>query len=183
MTSNDPQRFLIGLFLFFLLVIGPTAAGIALLVVLRKMTIHSTIILNLIFALITLVVALLILTGGGRAGLPNHSPFDPVQDGWPFVVALCWVMSAVGLFFRKRIAWIVSLVFAGVSVCLFAVIFVTAVRALIFPDTEMNHIRQLSLDGYLFAVLFGLMLVSFVLAFSLRLFIGLMKTHKELCKC
>jgi hypothetical protein len=95
-------------------------------------------------------------------------------------IVIFWFAGAVGLFSRRRIAWIGSLVGTGASVCFFAVSLVTIVGLYIFPNAEMERIRDLGTSGYIAALVIAVGEFSVLLAISLGLFIGLLKMRKEL---
>jgi len=50
----------------------------------------------------------------------------------------------------------------------------------IYPNAEMNHLRDIGGAGYIFALIFGVGQLSILLALSLGLFVGLLKMRKEL---
>jgi hypothetical protein len=95
-------------------------------------------------------------------------------------IVLFWFAGAVGLFFRRRLAWVASLLGVGTSVCAFAVSLVMIVWLYIYPNAEMNHLRDIGGAGYIFALIFGVGQLSILLALSLGLFVGLLKMRKEL---
>jgi hypothetical protein len=110
---------------------------------------------------------------------PQHGPItvpEIVMDS----IALFWFVGAVGLFSRKRLAWIGSLVGTGASACFFAVSLVTIAGLYIFPNADMERLRGFGIDGYIFTLIFIVVEFSVLLAVSLGLFIGLLRMRKEL---
>jgi hypothetical protein len=136
---------------------------------------------NLILASIASLILLVAMLGGRWAGTPQW--IDHSLDAWGFlilVIALCWFAGAVGLFFRKPLAWVGSLIGVGLSVCLFAASLVTIIGIYLIPDAEMDHLRHFGWGGYLFATVFGIGQFSLLLAISIWVFIGLLRKRKKL---
>ncbi len=94
-------------------------------------------------------------------------------------ITLVWFAGAVGLFFRRRLAWIGSLVGTGASAGLFGALGVTAVTFL-FPGAEVWQERGSALATRVIAIIGTAGFFSVLLAVSLALFIGLLRMRKEL---
>jgi len=120
------------------------------------------------------------------AGSPPSRP-HALNASWLIMIlmVLCWFAGALGLFFRKRLAWVCSMVGAGASVCVFAGILVTGIGLSLFPNlfpnAQMDRLRSFGHTGYyVFGIVFALMYVFVLLAISLSVFIGLLRKRKEL---
>jgi cyanate permease len=121
---------------------------------------------NLFFASVAILSALL-------ARLRHDQlPINAVD-----LVVLIWFAGAVGLFFRKRLAWIVSLLGVGATACIFAACFVTIVALHIYPNTDDGLFKDSKTAGF---VVFALGCFTLLFALSLGLFIGLVKMRKDL---
>jgi hypothetical protein len=119
------------------------------------------------------------------AGSPPVRPHPMTARGLIMdLIALCWFAGAVGLFFRKRLAWVGSVIGTGASVCFWAAALVTGMGLFLFPDlfpnAQMERLRSSGLAGYNIAIVFALIYLSVLLAISLGLFIGLLRKRKEL---
>ncbi len=139
---------------------------------------------NLLLASFALMVALMSEAGCHSAlssGPPRlqHGPItirEIVEDS----IVVFWFAGALGLFSRKRLAWIGSLVGTGASACFFAVTLATIVGLYLFPNAEMERLREFGIGGYLVALVIAVGEFSILLAVSLGLFIGLLRMRKEL---
>jgi stage V sporulation protein SpoVS len=85
--------------------------------------------------------------------------------------------GAVALFYRKRLAWVASLVGAGALACAFAAIWVSMARFYVHPiDEELKLLRGMDVSaGSVIAL--GVLFALFALC--LALFIGLLWTRKD----
>jgi len=107
--------------------------------------------------------------------LNQHSPMTQ-REIIGAMVAFGWFVSALGLFFRSRLCWFGSLVGVGMMIIVIAGTLVANFRE------SCNHRQQL-IGGLPSEILLALLIVgSFgvCLAFSVGLFLGLLKMRKEL---
>ena len=137
---------------------------------------------NLILASLAFMVGIGGEAGCRWAGSPPPRPRGPItiREILMDAILLFWFGGALGLFSRRRLAWIGSLVGTGASTCFFAVCLVTIVRSYIFPDAEMERIRGFGIGGYIAALVIAVVEFSVLLGVSLGLFIGLLRMRKEL---
>jgi hypothetical protein len=141
----------------------------------------GVLIANLILPSSAFLILTLAMLGGRWAGTPHWR--DHSLDAWGtllFLVALCWFAGAIGLLFRKPLAWLGSLIGVGLSVCLFAAILVTTIGLSVLPDSEMDHLIKFGGSGHMFAMIFCSILFSLLLAISLWVLIGLLTKRKKL---
>jgi hypothetical protein len=94
-------------------------------------------------------------------------------------IVLFWFAGALGLFSRKRLAWIGSLVGTGASACFAAVCLVSIVWLYLFPNAEMQQHRDFSIGGYITALFVGVAQFSVLLLVSFGLFAGLLRMRSE----
>ena len=138
---------------------------------------------NLILASLALMVSLMGEAGCHSAvsALPPH-PHGPVtiREVVMDAIVIFWFAGALGLFSRKRLAWIGSLIGTGASACFFAACLVTIVWLYIFPNAEMMRDKDFGIGGYIAALVIGAGQFSVLLAVCLGLFIGLLRMRKEL---
>jgi hypothetical protein len=141
---------------------------------------------NLIFASVAFMSGVMAEFGvRAWAGSPPARPHPVTARGLIMdLIVLCWFAGAVGLFFRKRLAWVGSMIGSGASVCLWAAALVTGIGLFFFPNhfpnAQMERLRNDGQAGYIFSIVATLLYVSFLLAISLGLFIGLLRKRKEL---
>jgi uncharacterized membrane protein len=136
---------------------------------------------NLIFASGALLISVMALTGARWAGSPPPTPhIFTVREFVGDLVISFWFAGAIGLFFRKRLAWISSLVGVGTSVCFIAVAFATIIGLYLFPNEDMHHLRDIGGSGYIAALVIAIVEFSVLLALFSALFIGLFKMRKDL---
>jgi hypothetical protein len=141
---------------------------------------------NLIFASVAFMSAMMAECGvRAWAGSPPVRPHPITALGLLMdLIALCWFTGALGLFFRKRLAWIGSMIGAGASVCFWASMLVMGIGLFLFPNlfpnAQMERLRNLGGHGYVFGIVATVLYVSIVLAISLGLFIGLLRKRKDL---
>jgi hypothetical protein len=108
----------------------------------------------------------------------HHGPVT-IREIAMDAITLVWFAGAVGLFSRRRLAWIGSLVGVGASACFFGALLGTAVWSCLFPDAAMERLKEFGSAGYAAAlvILFGQF--SLLLAVSLGLFVGLLRMRRE----
>jgi hypothetical protein len=122
MISKETARVLIGLFLYIPLIICPAVVIITLLRLSRNAGARVISIFNLIFASGAVLIVSMATSGARWAGSqPRPHPvtihdFMNARGIIMIFVVLCWFAGAIGLFFRKRIAWIGSLIGVAASV-------------------------------------------------------------------
>ena len=142
-------------------------------------------IFNLIFASAALLITLMVMSGARWAGSPPpRSHPETVRGLIMDLIVFCWFAGAVGLFFRKRLAWVGSIIGVGSSACFFAVTLVTGIGLYFYPNAELVHLKELGGDGhvggYVFAFVCLVTQFSILLAISLRLTIGLLHMRKDI---
>jgi hypothetical protein len=95
-------------------------------------------------------------------------------------ITLVWFAGAVGLFSRRRLAWVGSLVGVGALACAFAAILATVAGLHLSSSGELMQYQGVARVSHIFAItgIAGFCLVLF--AVSLGLFIGLLRMRKEL---
>jgi len=118
------------------------------------------------------------------SSLPPH-PHGPitirevVQDA----LVIFWFVGAVGLFYRKRVAWWVgSLIGIGATACFIGALFGAAVWSCLFPDATMKDFKHDGSVGYAVALVILLGQFSLLLAVSLGLFVGVFRMRRKLRK-
>jgi hypothetical protein len=181
--SKETIRILIGWFLFIPIVIVPTIVVGAVLFGLRKMTARAVCIMNLMMASGALLIFIM-----GESGCHSALSMSPPRPHPPMTVrelamdsmVLFWFAGAVGLFFRKRLAWVGSVIGAGVSASFVTACLVGIIVAYLYPDADMNRLKEIGAAGYIFALVAGLTQFFLLLALSLHLLIGLLRMRKEL---
>src|ERR1700690_52919 len=131
---------------------------------------------NVLCASYALLVCIGIASGCGWAGSPppRHRPPLTLLELALGALVLCWFAGAVALFYRKRLAWAVSVVGAGALGSAFAAIWIGMARFYVHPtDEELKLLRGMDVSAgsvIALAVLFALF------ALCLGLFIGLLWT-------
>jgi hypothetical protein len=110
-----------------------------------------------------------------------HHPPITVRELATDSVTLFWFAGAVGLFFRKRLAWVGSLFGVGASVCVLTAFLAAGIGVCLYPtaETEQYICRDQAGGGYIFAYVVTLTQFSILLAICLRLLFGLFQTRKE----
>ncbi len=173
---------LIGWFLFIPIVIVPIIVVGAVLFGLRKMTARALCIMNLIIASGALLIFIM-----GESGCHSALSMSPPRPHPPITVrelvmdsvVLFWFAGAIGLFFRKRMAyWIGSVIGAGASVSFFAAFLLDIIVAYVYPDAEMKHSKEFGETGYFLALASGITYLSIALSICLRLLFGLFQMRK-----
>jgi uncharacterized membrane protein len=183
--SKEMVRTLIGLSLFVPMVIVPIAVVVILLFSLRKMPTRATSIINLMAASGVFLISIMAESGCHSAlsmSPPRtHHPPITIREISMDLVALVWFAGAAGLFFRKRTAWIGSLLGVGASVCVLTALLAAAMGLCFFSSTEADSYsggNQAGV-GYIFAIVVTLIQVSIMLAICLWLLLGLIQMRKE----
>jgi hypothetical protein len=109
---------------------------------------------------------------------PPLNPHDPMtqREIIGAVVAFVWFVSALGLFFRSRLCWFGSLVGVGMMIIVITDTLVTVFR-------ETCNDRQQLVGGLASEVFLALLIVGafgICLAFSVGLFLGLLRMRRDL---
>ena len=188
-VSRETLKWIIGSFLCIQMLIIPLIVVVVLFVGLRKVGpaqktgIMFTRIGNLILA--SLFFLGMIWPTDWRLLSPPPSPAwvepRPFYDTMVAWLICVWFISAGFLFFRSRLAWFGSLLGVGSAICLFAVGLIGAMRGFIFPnDDEAAHMAQIHGVALIMAMMTLLGFLVVCLAFSVGLFIGLLKRRSEL---
>jgi hypothetical protein len=176
----------------FLQVIIPVGIVAYLLYVSRKISALVLYVFNLIFAVgVTLFILLCIINDmiGINWGAFSPDPPQPprplnLHDTISMMFLLCWVAGAIGLFFRKRLAWVGSVVGVGMVVLFLGVWLTKEVFAIcLFPNTEVKNVRLFdgfATPGFILSTAVVLTAISILLAINLRLLSGLFHMRKEL---
>ena len=124
-----------------------------------------------------------------------HGPTDPspppqnphgaltFRDITFAVVPFIWFVSALGLFFRSRLCWFGSLAGVGMMNIVFAQLARGVFEELLYSDVPITHngrhlIAGLVVKGFVDLLIFGS--IGLCLAFSIGLFLGLLKMRKDL---
>jgi len=184
--SKEMVRTLIGWSLFVPMVIVPIAVVVVLLFSLRKMPTRAICILNLIMASGVFLISIMAESGchSALSMSPPRTHYPPitVRELVMDSVALFWFAGAVGLFFRKRLAWVGSLVGVGASAYVLTTLLAAGVGLWLYPDPEIAQYSgsaQAS-GGHIFAVVVTLTQFSGMWLICLWLLLGLVKMRKEL---
>ena len=184
--SRETLKWIIGIFLLIPTIIIPLGVGVGFLVVLRKANpapgtgFRLTQIGNLLFA--SLFFLGLIWPDDWRLLSPPPTPAAdaPGRLYLTLVAALIglWFLSALVLFFRSRLAWFGSLLGVGAATISFACIFFGVVRVSFFPSPTADV--PPSMAAQVMATITMLLFLLAFLAFSIGVFVGLLKSYKEL---
>ena len=134
---------------------------------------------NLILASFALLESLVTGHPPLSFSLRRHFPLT-VRGAVIDAIVIIWFAGALGLFSRRRWAWIGSLIGTGASACFFGVSLVTTVWSYIFPNADMQHGRDTTDLGYIFELIFTVGVLSVFLAIASGLFFGLLRMRKEL---
>jgi len=170
-----------GGYLYVLVFLEPIVVVTVLLFSLRKMTERAISIMNLVFALGAFLLTVAVIHGSRWAGsAPRPQSASAHHFIWLFLFALCWLASSVGLFFRKRLAWVGSLIGSGASASFFGACLVGIIAIFLFPNAQINQIKDFGGGGYEFAIIFSLTQFSFLFALSISLVVGLLRMYKEI---
>ena len=109
----------------------------------------------------------------GHASPTAHDLYLPLLLA--LILATCWLASAVGLFFHKRMAWVASVVGAGTSVCLSGALIVGLVWVYSHPSAEAGPA-----DFSAAVLVLALLQFSVPLVASLALVLGLVRIRPSL---
>jgi hypothetical protein len=109
----------------------------------------------------------------------HHGPVT-IREIAMDAITLIWFAGALGLFSRRRLAWIGSLVGVGALVCASVAILATVAGLYLFSWGELMQDQGVARVSHIFAIVAtaGFCLVLF--AGSVGLFIGLLRMRKEL---
>jgi hypothetical protein len=125
----------------------------------------------------------------GWAGSPwwqGKPPFRPPPlDVWTFLqgfIVVCWLSGAIGLFYRKQLALIGSLLGLGAYALLFSRLLACALWLFAFPTAELKkiYVTQGFGIGEIFGEVFLITVFSVPLGILLNLFVKLVRGRKEL---
>ena len=135
---------------------------------------------NLILALGAVLITLIAWRGWRWAGSHGHQsptssdPFLPVLLA--LILATCWFAGAIGLFFQKRAAWLVSLLGAGTSVCFCGALIIGGIWVHLHPDAGADPAHDVPVA----VLVIALLQFSIPLAASMALVLGLLRMRKLL---
>ncbi len=132
---------------------------------------------NLIFASLALLTA----TVGAWQSHLQHPRLITVRELGIYGVAFFWVGGAIGLFFRKRLGWVVSLIALAVTACFFSLNLMKLLWRILYPSAAMHP--DLSDGGYQINLAFRIAVFSILLVLSLRVFNGLLKMGEDYNGC
>jgi hypothetical protein len=136
-------------------------------------------VVNVLCAAYALLVCIGIASGCRWAGSPPPRPRPPITflELTVGLLVLCWFAGTVALFYRKRLAWVVSVVGAGALAGASAAIWVGMARFYVHPTgEELELLRGMDVSaGSVIAL--GVLFALFALC--LGLFIGLLWTRKD----
>jgi hypothetical protein len=173
MRSNEIEWWIIGGFVFLLLGVGPMVGVTALLLSLRNASTRTISVINLVFALGAFLLTGVVLSCVRWADSPSPSVLMAA-----FVV-LCWLAGAIGLFYRKRLAWCGSILGTGALVCTLVVILATVIPAIRYPRADTLYSGRFRV-GFIFTCLSTLTWIGLALVIAFRLLIGLLRMRKDI---
>jgi hypothetical protein len=139
---------------------------------------------NLIFASLAVLIILGGLNGcrwAGSSSPPRLHPFSDFMTPTGIImsaIAISRLAGAFGLFSGKRLAWVGSVIGAVAATFSFASRLVGFFVIFIHPSAEIIEIRNSPNGGYIFVMVFYLTLFSLLLAFAVRLVIGLLHLRR-----
>jgi hypothetical protein len=118
------------------------------------------------------------------AGSPPPIPHSPLTFREIVITAaICvWFLSALGLFFRSRLMWLVSLVGVGAATFVSAWISIHMIRDFLFQSSADAQPKAEGIIGIVANILAVVTIIGFCavwFSFSLGLFIGLVKMRKQ----
>jgi len=173
---------LFGWFAYIPTVVAPIAGVSILLFNLRKMTTRAINIMNLVLAMGTVLLTITAMSSRLWADLPppkpNHS--TSVLELVTVLIVFIWISGAVGLFFRKRLAWIGSVIGVGASISVIAAGLLVAIAVYFYPGDAGTRAKEFGTAGYTFAFAFMITMCSLPLAVCLRLLLGLFQVRREI---
>ena len=187
-VSRETLEWIVGIFLLIPMAIGPVVVAAVLFVSLRKAKpapgtgIGFTRIGNMILASLFFLGMIWpddwrLLSAPPPASF-EPSPFYHTMVAWVICV---WFLSAALLFFRNRLAWLGSLLGVGSAVFGFSWILFGVIKQSLFPDeADAAHLAQIHLVARISAAAIFLIFSGACLLFSGGVFIGLVKSRKEL---
>jgi hypothetical protein len=116
--------------------------------------------------------------------LPPRTP-QPPGHVWSIYaiidsfIILVWLAGAIGLFFRKRLAWCTSILGVGTMVCLLVGGLISIIKDISHPGADIPHTGSFR-DGFIFASVFASTWITLWLTASLALLLGLVKMFKDI---
>lgn len=102
---------------------------------------------------------------------------------WQYIVVymvIAWVVSAIALFFRKRLAWCVSVLCVSFLVYQFGSLLFYIIAYCFTPPENWAELRSIGRMGHVFAVAFLFTEFSLLLAVAIRLLVGLWQMRRDL---
>ena len=185
-VSRETLKWIIGVLMLIPAFLGPIVVAVAVFVGLRNTKpapgtgFRLTQIGNLLFA--SLFFLGLIWPDDWRLLSPPPTPAADAPGRLYLTMAaafIClWFLSAVLLFFRSRLAWFGSLMGVGVAIFLFLSVMIEVVRESCFPSPAANV--PPSMPALVMATVSMLLFLLALLAFSVVIFTGLLKSRQEL---
>ena len=134
---------------------------------------------NLLLASLALLLSLVTGHPPLSFSLRHHFPLT-VRGALTDAIVIIWFAGALGLFSRRRWAWIGSLLGTGAWACLFGVSLISTVWLYVYPNADMQQLRDTSGPGYIFELVLRVGVLSVFLAIASGLFFGLLRMRKEL---
>jgi hypothetical protein len=169
LVSKETIHSIIGVFLYVPLIAIPIVIVAAVLVGLRKVSVMGkTAIINLIFA-----------SGATLLTVPtivfHRNKFH--WENWAIILfSICWLACAIGLFFRKRLAWCGSILGAGVLVFILVVCLAAVIPLIFYPRAESEPFPR----SYIFICIIFLTWMCLALAISMQLLFGLLRMRSDI---
>ena len=180
-TPESTERFWIGLFLYIPLVICPVLGVMLMLYLLRNLGVRGISVLNLISAagLVLLFVSFAFVGARSNSTLPDPESVI-YRKAFLNLFATIWFMGAIGLSFRKRLGWVVSLICVAACVVFFCVSLSDIAQVYLYPSDELNRTKDFGLGGYLFGFIFLTTVFSVLLAIAVWLLVKLLHIRREI---
>jgi len=176
--SKETVGWILGGFLLVPMAVVPLVVVAVLFVGLRKVTpIRKVGIINLIVASgVTLLIfpALIILPG---------AVLHPAVSFWlvwsaTASLTICWLVGAIGLFSRRRLAWCGSVLGTGALTCLLVAVISTGMAVITYPAEDVFSSAPL-LFGYVCSRIFVFAWLCLALTVSLWLLFGLLRIRAD----